>query len=307
MAKRIKVPHKKEVEILFKNKHVCCICRELRSSSEVQIHHIDGDPSNNNLNNLAVLCSSHHNLANIGLQKGGVGQSKKFSSDEIRRYKNEWEKKVETETRIERRALPIHERKQLDILYKFEISKRKNEILAFSKREYHAIEDNYKFLKQLSLEEFVSGLKLRSIILDAYSDISFQCVWRDYVALPLVDAVRDLFPHLVGPQHVRIHSNDKKLLLKSLDIFKTVGGWGAEFSNNINLLIKVCQTIYELAEIASWYKFSGFLTKTIQVLNSIKKDCSEYEPDKKGVDREKSIKDREKIVKEVILSVNKLK
>ena len=53
--KRIKIPPKTEAEILFINDRTCCICRD--KSKGVQIHHIDGDPSNNATENLAVVCT----------------------------------------------------------------------------------------------------------------------------------------------------------------------------------------------------------------------------------------------------------
>lgn len=106
MPRRVKVPHDKEVKVLVKNKHQCCVCRELRSSQEVQIHHIDGNPSNNELENLAVLCIYHHDLANIGLKRGKLGQGKKITPNEVRVYKNDWEKRVEAEIKVEKRTIP---------------------------------------------------------------------------------------------------------------------------------------------------------------------------------------------------------
>jgi len=58
----------------------------LQSDCEVktgQIDHIDGDPSNNDLDNLIFLCLEHHN------QKGSrTSQSKNFTTLELKRYRN---------------------------------------------------------------------------------------------------------------------------------------------------------------------------------------------------------------------------
>ncbi|MGO8713397.1 MAG: HNH endonuclease [Rhizomicrobium sp.] len=54
--KRIPIPKRIEREVLFRNQSVCCVCQ----SSGVQIHHIDDDPSNNELANLCILCVRHH-------------------------------------------------------------------------------------------------------------------------------------------------------------------------------------------------------------------------------------------------------
>jgi len=54
----------------------------------VQIHHIDGNPSNNAPENLAVLCLRHHDLATMK-----VGLTAKLSEAEVRAFKQEWEAK----------------------------------------------------------------------------------------------------------------------------------------------------------------------------------------------------------------------
>jgi len=86
MKTREKIPPKIESQILLANKHACCICQKMH----VQIHHIDGNPNNNDISNLAILCIEHHDLASM---KGGM--TKKLNPDDIRKYKIEWEKKCE--------------------------------------------------------------------------------------------------------------------------------------------------------------------------------------------------------------------
>ena len=86
MKQRQKIPTKIESQILLANKQACCICQK----SYVQIHHIDEDPSNSKLSNLAVLCIEHHNLASM---KGGM--TRKLKPHAIKEYKKEWEKKCE--------------------------------------------------------------------------------------------------------------------------------------------------------------------------------------------------------------------
>lgn len=306
MAERIKIPSKTETKILLRNKHSCCICRDPKSGQEVIIHHIDGDPSNNNENNLAVLCLNHASMADAGLKKGKLGSGKKLTPDEVKLFKQTWEKKVLTEIKVERSLLPLKERKQLEILYKFEISKRKNEILALPQKSEQIRKDNYEFLQQLVIEEFITGIKLRPIILRALGDIAVQSAGENYLSLPLIDAISGLFLHLIGPKDVKMYSDDKGLLLKSLDELKTIGSYAGELSDDSRLLRKSCKAIYELAEISSWYKFSEFLTKAKKVLNSIKKDCLKYESIKKDKNKEKIIRERVGIVDNTIRSIKKL-
>lgn len=87
---RSKLPKTIEAEILFLNRHTCCICRE--KNKDVQIHHIDGRNGNNTLSNLAILCLDCHSKVT---GKRGLGKS--FSKSELRRYKKNWENSVKKE------------------------------------------------------------------------------------------------------------------------------------------------------------------------------------------------------------------
>jgi hypothetical protein len=71
-------------ELMFRNRHTCCICHD--SSKHVQIHHIDGNPSNNDIDNLAVLCLDCHSRVS-----GDLGLGRRFTPGEIWKYKREWE------------------------------------------------------------------------------------------------------------------------------------------------------------------------------------------------------------------------
>lgn len=82
-----RIPITKELseQLLYQNRHACCICRELRK--HVQIHHIDSNPSNNELKNLAVLCLDCHSLVS-----GDEGFGRSYSQNEVASYKKTWEK-----------------------------------------------------------------------------------------------------------------------------------------------------------------------------------------------------------------------
>jgi hypothetical protein len=84
---RVKVPINTQALVLFKANHMCSVCND--SSKKVIIHHIDGNSSNNNVENLIVICLQHH--AEIE-SKSTV--SKGFSIEEVKRYKNDWEQRV---------------------------------------------------------------------------------------------------------------------------------------------------------------------------------------------------------------------
>jgi hypothetical protein len=88
MKERIEIPRDIAASVLVASSRTCCVCEE--PGKEVQIHHIDEDPSNNDPANLAVLCLAHHNET---LMKGGFGR--KLDAAQILKYKADWERRVQ--------------------------------------------------------------------------------------------------------------------------------------------------------------------------------------------------------------------
>jgi len=75
MTKRQEIPKKTQDELLTKAKHCCCIC----GNSGVQLHHIDENPKNNEIGNIAVLCAKHHAEVHGNL-------TKKITPSQLRLY-----------------------------------------------------------------------------------------------------------------------------------------------------------------------------------------------------------------------------
>lgn len=73
---------------MFASDRTCCVCG-VRGKA-IQIHHIDENPSNNNFENLAVLCLECHNDTQLS---GGFGR--KLSATLVIKYRNEWLVRVE--------------------------------------------------------------------------------------------------------------------------------------------------------------------------------------------------------------------
>src|SRR4051812_33274280 len=65
----------------------CCLCEwrtELPPRCRGQVHHIDGNPSNNRVSNLVWLCLTHHE------EVGSKGQStRRLPADAVREYRHE--------------------------------------------------------------------------------------------------------------------------------------------------------------------------------------------------------------------------
>ncbi|MFH2107983.1 MAG: HNH endonuclease signature motif containing protein [Chrysiogenia bacterium] len=85
--RRIEPPEEIAAEILFLSDRTCCIC--CTRGKPVQLHHIDENPANNSIENLAVLCIDCHNETMI---RGGFGR--KLNGTQIKKYKYEWIERV---------------------------------------------------------------------------------------------------------------------------------------------------------------------------------------------------------------------
>lgn len=83
---RRKISDKTEAEIMFKSDLRCCICQGIGD----HIHHLDEDVSNNDAENLALLCYEHHNKASL---KGGL--SRKLSKATIIKFREAHYKNIE--------------------------------------------------------------------------------------------------------------------------------------------------------------------------------------------------------------------
>ena len=84
MSSREKIPDATAVALLVANRHRCYICNV--PHKHVEIHHIDGNNSNNDPTNLAVLCRDCHSRVT-----GDEGLGRRYSEGEVREYKRRWE------------------------------------------------------------------------------------------------------------------------------------------------------------------------------------------------------------------------
>jgi hypothetical protein len=87
---RVVLPPDLAAQILFQSDRTCCVCRE--KGKPVQIHHLDDDPSNNDLRNLAVLCFDCHRETQI---RGGF--DRKLDAEQVVLYRSDWHRIVATD------------------------------------------------------------------------------------------------------------------------------------------------------------------------------------------------------------------
>lgn len=92
---RLSIPPEIAAKVLFLSDRTCCVCR--RKGKPIQIHHIDGNPTNSDINNLAVLCLDCHNETQIS---GGF--HRKLDAEQVRLYQDDWLNLVARERELKR-------------------------------------------------------------------------------------------------------------------------------------------------------------------------------------------------------------
>ncbi len=84
---RVPVPEAVATVLMFRSDRTCCVCHD--RGQPIQIHHIDENPSNNNPDNLAVLCLHCHDETQT---RGGFGR--KLDRAQVVHYRDDWHRRV---------------------------------------------------------------------------------------------------------------------------------------------------------------------------------------------------------------------
>jgi len=84
---RIKIPQTTQMQILYKAAKTCTVCK--CKDKPLIIHHIDGNPSNNDEENLILLCNDCHDEAHTKHE-----HSLNMNANRLFFFKNEWENQV---------------------------------------------------------------------------------------------------------------------------------------------------------------------------------------------------------------------
>src|ERR1700730_8066027 len=85
--KRVPIPAADAAKVLFSSDRTCCVCRN--EGRKEQIHHIDDNPSNNVISNLAVLCLECHGEAQV---TGCCGR--RLDAEQVTLYRADWHSMV---------------------------------------------------------------------------------------------------------------------------------------------------------------------------------------------------------------------
>lgn len=118
----------------------------------MQIHHIDGNHSNHNIRNLAVLCFDCHDKTQL---KGGFGR--KLDADQIILYRNYWYSHVEQQRSINDSKM---HNKQDDFKFRMQVITTELEIYKDNK-EYTLLAMHYNMIGNIELRDKYIELALK--------------------------------------------------------------------------------------------------------------------------------------------------
>jgi len=104
MKSRPPIPDEIVNQLMFMSGHRCCLDHEEFSNSPLDIHHLDENPKNNEINNLLPVCKNCHHgkIHNI------ASFARKYSSDELKSNRDDWYKRID-EQRKEKAKLAVNE------------------------------------------------------------------------------------------------------------------------------------------------------------------------------------------------------
>jgi hypothetical protein len=236
---RLPIPGDVVDEVLYRNDHTCCICNLPRK--HVQIHHIDEDPSNWSIVNLAVVCLDCHSLVT-----GRQGLGRRYGVGEVRKYKRAWEQvvlyrrsKYRPPSRADQRELIG----QIDVMICQILATRddarRKELLEII-YNLHLWRGTPRIQKQI-VEGFghlavMSGLSMPGLAKELAHKI-WQICW-----------------HFVGPHQVRMDRTGASLVVQCADVTESLASFNCLMLQNIGVLRATLTTAENLFDVALWYK-----------------------------------------------------
>lgn len=217
--KRVSVPKSLAAKIDFAADRRCCVCPNPRPLGD-HLHHIDGDPSNNTIDNLVLLCFRHHDEASrIG------GLSRKLTPETLLIYRQEWYDQVIRTRRgsrlsLERLRLPKSDEHLTELILRaVQINEVRQIGLRLSSTEWksHAID-----LQRLMFFSLQDDLMVRAEVLVALHNLASRtrAGMPTDIALMVSGAAENTLPHcsLVAPSPRKFSEGEIKLIESASDI-----------------------------------------------------------------------------------------
>src|SRR5262249_28300966 len=226
-------------EVLYRNKHTCCICRT--PNKHVQIHHIDGNRNNNTLANLAVVCLDCHSLVT-----GHSGLGRRYAPGEVQKYKKEWELVIAAQSKVYKPPSARVQREligQIDIIVCQILSTpdhaRRKELLEVL-YNIHLWRSTPKIDKQIiggfGHLAVMSGLSIPSLAKEL-AEKTWQLCW-----------------HFVGPHHMSMDKSGERFVIQCVDVVESLANFNCIVEQNLPALKAALASAETFFDVAIWYK-----------------------------------------------------
>ena len=212
--RRPKLPPRLEEEVLFRSAHVCCICRV--RGKDVQIHHINGQPSDNDSDNLAVLCLDCHSQVT-----GTRGLGKSYRPGEVRKYKRSWELQVQESRRVHQ-PRPRYTKELVSQI----------DLLICEIRVLPRTSSRISLLFDLLYELYLwrGSRVIATKLLEGMAHLALMAgLEGDTVGKHIPPLLWQLCWHFVGPDRVEMDKYDLGHVMRCLDIMETLAEFNCEF------------------------------------------------------------------------------
>lgn len=261
---RLPVPAGVADEVLYRNDHTCCICNLPRK--HVQIHHIDGDPSNYSIANLAVVCLDCHSLVT-----GAQGLGRHYSEGEVRRYKRAWEQVVRyrrSKYKPPNRAVQRELIGQIDVII--------CQILAVpdNARREELLEVIYNLhlwrgTPQID-QQIIEGMGHLAVM----SGLSMP-----RLAKLLAVKVWQMCWHFVGPHQVKMDRLDISLVVRCADVLESLASYNCLMQKHLGVLKTTLGTAENLFDVSLWYKNEKIAMAVLNIYKEALRACQSGEPE----------------------------
>jgi hypothetical protein len=238
------------------------------------IHHIDGNHDNNNIRNLAVLCLSCHSKVT-----GPRGLGRRFSPQEVTKYKRNWESRIKRERGSlgsKKGSLSSHEIN----MSRFEVKKLLYEI-ASSKN----LSDVKAKVKLLYIYHCY-GIDSSFIMREMHPLVPFFS--EDGKGKIISESVLSYFSYYPGPKEMKLSRKELTALKKGIDVLVWLGEFSTEFTESKSSALSVLNSLYQLTIIISDYRKFQLIPKILNGVKSIRKSAlTRYEGKARFYDIEK--------------------
>jgi len=256
---RIPIPARIEDELLFLADHTCSICTT--RYKDVQIHHIDGDPSNNDRANLIVVCLDCHSRIT-----GRRGLGRTYTRGELRKYKRDWEARVRA-GRNAHRSVTGQRQKQLVS----EIDLIVCEILA-CERDIGRASQLLNLLYELNL--WRGNRQVTSSIVEGLGHIAVMAgLGIPRLSGKVAETIWKVCWHFVGPDKVKMGKGGLRLVLECVDALRSLAEFNCMIGHGRAASTTITKQLENFYRVGLWYESRKILNAVARAFEVARLGC----------------------------------